>query len=160
MKPPVYLSTSACIHSGKGGKGLRRFLFTSLTIIIATFALASRGDERDKDDKHSIARNVVYLTSNNPEPGKNSVLAYRRNPTTGGLTLLGNFPTKGTGFYNNDERLGPDDSDQEIVASEDRRFLFAVNSGSDTVAVFEINADGSLTHVKGSPFPSGGVRSL
>ena len=34
--------------------------------------------------------------------------------------------------------------------------LFAVNGGSDTIAVFWINADGSLTPVEGSPFPSGG----
>ena len=160
MKIQVHTFTSASIHSGKGGQGLRRYLLNSLTVIIATVALTIRGDDRDTHDDHSVARNVVYITSNNPEPGKNSVLAYRRNPTTGKLTLLGNFPTKGTGFYNNDERLGPDDSDQEIVASDDRRFLFAVNSGSDTIAVFEIHSDGRLSHVKGSPFPSGGVQPV
>jgi 6-phosphogluconolactonase (cycloisomerase 2 family) len=42
------------------------------------------------------------------------------------------------------------------VISDDGRFLFAVNGGSNTVAVFRVNPDGSLITVSGSPFPSGG----
>ena len=42
------------------------------------------------------------------------------------------------------------------MISDDGRFLFAVNGGSNTVAVFSINPDGSLVQVPGSPFPSGG----
>jgi 6-phosphogluconolactonase (cycloisomerase 2 family) len=42
------------------------------------------------------------------------------------------------------------------VISDDGRFLLAVNGGSNTVAVFSINPDGSLVAVPGSPFPSGG----
>jgi hypothetical protein len=34
--------------------------------------------------------------------------------------------------------------------------LFAVNGGPETIADFKNNADGSLTPVVGSPFPSGG----
>jgi hypothetical protein len=53
-------------------------------------------------------------------------------------------------------QVGPLDSDQEIISSSDHCLLFAVNSGSDTIAVFQINKDGSLSPVRGSPFPSGG----
>ncbi|MCU1292451.1 MAG: hypothetical protein JWP08_1301, partial [Bryobacterales bacterium] len=53
-------------------------------------------------------------------------------------------------------QVGPLDSDQEIISSSDHSLLFAVNSGSDTIAVFQINKDGSLSPVRGSPFPSGG----
>ncbi|MGB8842958.1 MAG: hypothetical protein WCC64_18030 [Aliidongia sp.] len=53
--------------------------------------------------------------------------------------------------------LGPFDSDQDIIIDQSHRRLFAVNSGSDTIAVFDIGGNGSLTPVKGSPFPSGGV---
>lgn len=109
--------------------------------------------------KGSVASNVVYLTTNNPDPGQNSVLAYRRN-ADGSLTLLGNFLTRGTGVFVADERLGPDDSDQELIISPDKTLLFAVNSGSNTIAVFRINSDGSLTHVNGSPFPSGGIQPV
>jgi 6-phosphogluconolactonase (cycloisomerase 2 family) len=104
--------------------------------------------------------NVVYVSSNNPMPRMNSVLAYRHNPANGTFNLIGNFLTKGTGYYNFDERLGPDDSDQEVIVSPDGDLLFAVNSGSDTIAVFEIDSNGSLRHVKGSPFPSGGVQPV
>jgi DNA-binding beta-propeller fold protein YncE len=110
--------------------------------------------------KEPTASNVVYVTSNNPDAGQNSVLAYRRDPATGDLTLFGNFLTRGAGFFVDDERLGPDDSDQEIIASPDRRLLFAVNSGSNTIAVFRVRPDGSLRHVDGSPFPSGGVQPV
>ena len=44
-----------------------------------------------------------------------------------------------------------------MTISPDKKFLFAVNQGSDTVAVFRIDtATGALEHVEGSPFPSGG----
>ena len=52
--------------------------------------------------------------------------------------------------------VGPDDSDQEIVTNADRSLLFAINAGSDSIAVFSIGQGGSLTAVPGSPFPSGG----
>lgn len=84
-------------------------------------------------------RDLIYVLSNNPEPGQNAVLGYRQNgagkvkPIRGGPFLTG-----GTGFYVDDERLGPDDSDQELLVSADGRFLFAVNSGSGTVASFSI----------------------
>jgi hypothetical protein len=52
--------------------------------------------------------------------------------------------------------LGTLDSDQSLVVSPDRRSLFAVNSGSDSIAVFSILSDGTLEKVDGSPFPSGG----
>jgi DNA-binding beta-propeller fold protein YncE len=106
------------------------------------------------------AENVLYVTSNKPAPGKNAVLAYQRNPSTGALTFMGKILTGGTGFYNDDERLGPDDSDQEMIASPDGRLLFAVNSGSNSVAVFKIQDDGNLVHVPGSPFDSGGVQPV
>jgi 6-phosphogluconolactonase (cycloisomerase 2 family) len=52
--------------------------------------------------------------------------------------------------------LGPDDTDIPLVISSDGNFLLAVNGGSNTIAVFSIALDGSLTPVPGSPFPSGG----
>jgi 6-phosphogluconolactonase (cycloisomerase 2 family) len=96
-------------------------------------------------DKHSAtaAQDVVYVTSNNPTPGKNSILAYHRT-AAGKLDPIGEFLTGGTGYYNNDERLGPDDSDQEIVATPDHKTLYAVNSGSGTITSFRILPSGAL----------------
>ena len=34
------------------------------------------------------------------------------------------------------------------------------DSGSNTIAMFRIHSDGSLEHVLGSPFPSGGIQPV
>ena len=57
-------------------------------------------------------------------------------------------------------QLGPFDSDHEIIVNGQQNLLFAVNPGSDTVAVFRIQSDGSLVAVPGSPFPSGGTNPV
>jgi DNA-binding beta-propeller fold protein YncE len=114
------------------------------------------------DSNHDVhtASNVVYVHSNNPTPGKNAVLGYTRDPNTGELTEMPGSPflTGGTGYYNATDGLGPDDTDQEMVATPDHRFLYTVNQGSNTIAGFQIQANGSLQAVPGSPFPSGGVQ--
>lgn len=96
---------------------------------------------------------VVYVESNLPD--HNSVLAFTRN-ADGTLTQLGDFATNGRGVFDLSLQLGPFDADQQIVTNGQHNLLFAVNPGSDTVAVFRINSDGTLAPVPGSPFPSGG----
>jgi 6-phosphogluconolactonase (cycloisomerase 2 family) len=99
---------------------------------------------------------TVFVETNNPAAGQNAVLAFRQNPDTGGLTELGSFPTDGTGQINLPKVIGPDDSSQEVVATADGLFLFAVNQGSNTIASFRIHGDGSLRLV--GTFDSGGVQ--
>lgn len=103
----------------------------------------------------------VYVESNIKTPNGNSIFAFKRN-AGGSLTALNNspFPTGGAGVQDSSLALGPYDSDQDIVVDETRDLLFAVNSGSDTIAVFHIEADGSLQAVKGSPFPSRGTNPV
>jgi 6-phosphogluconolactonase (cycloisomerase 2 family) len=48
------------------------------------------------------------------------------------------------------------DADQEVITNPSRTLLFAVNSSSDTIAIFHIGRGGALTPVAGSPFPSNG----
>lgn len=121
-------------------------------------------------EKESLAQapsGVVYIESNISHiPGKNSILAYQRD-STGHLTPLGEFLTGGTGVHpiestvmNLATTLGPLDSDQNLILNRTGTRLFAVNSGSDTIAVFDIKSDGSLVPVAGSPFPSGGVNPV
>src|SRR4029079_140150 len=57
-------------------------------------------------------------------------------------------------------KLGPFDSDQNVITNPEHTLLFAVNSGSNSIAVFHIRADGSLVGVEGSPFPSGGINPV
>lgn len=94
----------------------------------------------------------VYVESNNPNPDQNAVLAFQRDPATGGLTQIGSFPTGGTGAPN------VQDTDQEIVASPDGRLLFTVNQGSQSVTSFRAADDGSLTRI--GSFDSGGAQPV
>ena len=98
---------------------------------------------------------TVFVESNNPAPGENAVLAFTRL-ADGSLQQIGTFSAHGTGQLNLPKVVGPDDSSQEVVASPDGRFLFAVNQGSDTVAAFRIRRDGGLDFI--NTFDSGGVQ--
>jgi 6-phosphogluconolactonase (cycloisomerase 2 family) len=98
---------------------------------------------------------TVFVESNNPEPGQNAVLAFARR-ADGSLQQIGTFSTHGTGQLNLPKVVGPDDSSQEVVATPDGRFLFAVNQGSNTIAAFRIRGNGGL-HFLGT-FASGGVQ--
>jgi 6-phosphogluconolactonase (cycloisomerase 2 family) len=70
--------------------------------------------------------------------------------------LASTTPAGGIGVFDSTFALGPFDSDQNLIENSSGRLLFAVNSGSNTIAVFNIHPDGSLSPVDGSPFPSGG----
>ncbi|MEO8724684.1 MAG: hypothetical protein ABI383_01050 [Acidobacteriaceae bacterium] len=109
------------------------------------------------DDSGPVATAVVYVESNRPDD--NSILAYHRN-AQGHLVLMGEYATGGKGVFDLSLKLGPFDSDQEVVSNPERTLLFAVNSGSDTVAVFKILRSGALEQVSGSPFPSGGTNPV
>jgi len=106
----------------------------------------------------SVPGEFVYVESNNPAPGQNAVIALQRDPANGSLQQVGSFSTGGTGFGNVTQGLGPDDSDQEVIASPDARFLFAVNQGSNSIAVFRIHRDGALHRI--GTFDSGGTQPV
>jgi len=121
-------------------------------------AWAEDGD-RDFDDLLGPSEHVVYTETNDVS---NAILAFRRDDA-GRLTPLPQapFPTGGKGVIDPSFRLGPFDTDQNIAVDRERRLLFAVNSGSNSIAVFHIRPhDGSLKPVEGSPFPSGGVNPV
>jgi hypothetical protein len=48
------------------------------------------------------------------------------------------------------------DANDQVIVNQQHTLLFAVNQGSDTIAVFHIQPNGGLQPVAGSPFPSGG----
>jgi 6-phosphogluconolactonase (cycloisomerase 2 family) len=98
---------------------------------------------------------TVYVETNSPIAEDNAVLAFRRDDA-GRLTEIGKFATGGTGQINLPKVIGPDDSSQEVVATADGRFLFAVNQGSHSVTSFRILDDGRLVRV--GTFDSGGVQ--
>jgi 6-phosphogluconolactonase (cycloisomerase 2 family) len=93
----------------------------------------------------------VYVESNRVR--RNSVLAYRF--ADGRFRLLAEYPTGGRGAVDFGQS-GALDADGQLAYHPPRRLLFAVNQGSDSVAVFHVGRDGTLTAAPGSPFPSGG----
>jgi len=105
----------------------------------------------------SDSTEYVYVESNIGKANANSILAFQRQ-ANGSLTPVAGspFPTGGAGVTYTGSNLGPFDSDQEVIVNRDGTLLFAVNPGSDSIAVFHIQANGALKAVDGSPFPSGG----
>jgi 6-phosphogluconolactonase (cycloisomerase 2 family) len=106
--------------------------------------------------------NLVYVTSNvGAVPNMNSVYAWT-NDGSGNLTPVNGSPylTGGTGFYDPGYGSFSDEADNELVISSATNRLFTVNANSNTIAVMNVNTDGSLTPVVGSPFASGGQEPL
>ena len=86
----------------------------------------------------------------------NEIAAFGRN-ADGTLSFIDNFATGGLGSteFDGGEGLDPLISADSIIATEDNRFLLAVNAGSDSITSFAINSDFSLDSV--STVSSGGV---
>jgi len=105
---------------------MKKFFFTVLIALTVSFpwgaALAAR---------HDVG--AVY-TMTNAESG-NEILVFNR-AETGGLTAAGSFDTAGTGTGTG---LG---NQSALVLSDDGKWLFAVNAGSDTISVFRVQEDG------------------
>jgi 6-phosphogluconolactonase (cycloisomerase 2 family) len=95
---------------------------------------------------------LIWLESNST--AGNSILTFK-NDGNGNPTFLGSTPADGIGVFDKTFALGPFDSDQNLIVSDDGTLLFAVNSGSNSIAVFRITPNG-LQAVEGSPFASGG----
>ena len=102
------------------------------------------------------AQGVVYIESNIAAPDGNSVLAFQYG-TQGDLRPLhiAEYPTGGAGSADLTDS-GVLDADQHLWMDTPKHLLFAVNQGSDTIAVFHVGSSGALVPVEGSPFPSGG----
>src|SRR3954471_2342020 len=98
---------------------------------------------------------TVYIESNGHAAGSNSVLAFRYSAGSLRPLEISEYPTGGRGSHDL-SNSGALDAEQQIVTNADRTLLFAVNAGSDSIAVFRVAGDGTLSAVAGSPFPSGG----
>ncbi len=107
----------------------------------------------------SAQGNYVYINSNLGRPnGMNSVVAFK-NDGFGNLSQVPGSPflTQGSGVFDPHGILNPTDADQQVLVNPQGTFLYAVNSHSNTIAVFSIRSNGALTPVPGSPFASGGL---
>jgi 6-phosphogluconolactonase (cycloisomerase 2 family) len=122
-----------------------------LSGILATLLFSCKKDQKEDNNK-----DILYIQTNDFRENQNAVLAYHYVKGGKLQQFGGPFYTNGSGVGNPEQILGPLDSDYELRVSADGKFLLTVNSGSNTIAVFSIKSNGSLEHVAGSPFPSGG----
>ncbi|MEO5591828.1 MAG: beta-propeller fold lactonase family protein [Chitinophagaceae bacterium] len=124
--------------------------------VVAIAAILMAGcHKHDGDGQPAAQGHLIYLETN--DAAGNAVLAYVQKADSTIEALPGSpFATGGKGLNNPTQGLGPDDADNEVVITQDNKFLLAVNAGSRSIAVFRIGTDGSLTAVSGSPFNSGG----
>lgn len=154
------LTEERCNKSHSGSDKLKIILgFLSLIIMAGQGIQLSNAAPKEPV---SNLEGVVYVVSNDPVDNGNAILGYRRDHA-GSLTPLPGSPflTGGKGYATKEKEFGlphfgPFDLDQNIIVNSEHTRLFATNGGSDTIAVFDIQPDGGLTAVKGSPFPSGG----
>lgn len=91
----------------------------------------------------AVVKDFLYAAN----VGSNTVSAFSINPATGVLTAVPGSPfaTGGVG----------DGIGVSLAATPDDKFLIAANGSSLTITVFSVAANGSLSQVVGSPFPSG-----
>jgi 6-phosphogluconolactonase (cycloisomerase 2 family) len=104
----------------------------------------------------SAQQSFVYLQSNIGKPvNGNSIFGFR-NDGSGRLTAIQGSPFRmgGSGVFDPSDVLMPTDADQQLITDPQQQFMFSVNGGSNTVAVFTIGNNGVLTPVRNSPFPS------
>jgi len=99
---------------------------------------------------------TVYVENSLAAPDQNEVLVFQYCDGALSPSLAGRYLTGGTGAADLNN-AGILDADQQVVVNPSQTLLFAVNQGSDSIAVFHIGAGGLLTPVTGSPFASGGM---
>lgn len=85
-------------------------------------------------DQSTGSRGAVYAMTNALDG--NAVVAFDRSKD-GALTLVDEFPTEGLGGFAGDpvDALG---SQNPLILSDDNRWLFAVNAGSNEISVFRV----------------------
>jgi DNA-binding beta-propeller fold protein YncE len=124
-----------------------------VALIAAAVAVAATRGGKGATSPDTTYDGTVYIESNRAAPNENSVLAFRYRDGSVRPLNVREFLTGGRGSHDLSNH-GVLDAEQQVATNADRTLLFAPNAGSDTVAVFHIASDGTLTPVKGSPFPS------
>jgi 6-phosphogluconolactonase len=117
-------------------------------LVLAGIASHVKPAHADDSGRHGRRPSAVFTITNEAEA--NRVLSFAVDKE-GSLTAAGSFETSGAGTG---DSLG---SQAALVLSENRRFLIAVNAGSNDVSVFEV--DGSTLELR-SRTASGGTRPI
>lgn len=107
----------------------------------------------------SARKTLVYINGNITATGQNAVIGLVNNGSGNLAPLPGSpFATGGTGVAGTSDPLKDAqwDSDGELAINAAGTLLFVVNGHSNDFSAFDLDAQGGLTLIPGSPFPSGG----
>jgi 6-phosphogluconolactonase (cycloisomerase 2 family) len=133
----------------------RRYLFAAVCLAGAIAAVPALASPSGRAAKRAV-NGTVYIETNSRSPDSNAILAFHYRNGSLSAKDVRRYPTGGSGSHDL-TNSGVLDADQEVITNPRRTLLFAVNSSSDTIAVFHIAPGGGLTRVAGSPFPSNGA---
>ncbi len=134
-----------------------------IVMAVAPAAALAKGGKKSKGSAGtSGVAGWVYIDADYATPNKNAVLAIPYSKTGIPLTKQSKqFPTGGTGtpyITPLPNAVGTATGDHQVLLSSNKKLLFAVNQGSNSIAVFHVNSHtGALTALKDSPFYSGGL---
>jgi hypothetical protein len=140
-------------------------LLVVAAVITAVWAIDDKGDTGARADvkdncgadigKSGPVGFVAYSLSNIANSSNNSVLAVAYDQAGKNPLDVSQCMTGGGGATQL-KMAGTVDGNDQVVVNQAHTLLFAVNQGSDSIAVFNIQKNGGLKPVDGSPFPSGG----
>ena len=127
----------------------KRWLQTIFAFLqVAVLAASVQASEYEDDDDVSGVAGAVYTMSNSSSG--NAILMFHR-AANGTLTAAGSFPTGGVGSGGGLGNQGA------LILSQNSRWLYAVNAGSNDISVFDVHAQGlELT----DRVSSGGIRPI
>lgn len=122
-------------------------------VLLAALPLAACEDVFGSDDNDGDDGGAVYTMNN--AASANYILVYDRDDD-GSLTRMDSVSAGGQGsgphpVFGTD----PLESQDALILSDDNRWLFAVNAGSNSVSSFRVDDEGSITRV--STVSSGGT---
>lgn len=123
------------------------------TIVAAMVALGGAAAVPAIASAHSNRAEYVYVNDNTA--GTNAVAAFVRSPN-GNLTPLPGSPFNAGGAGTG----GGLASQGAIQVSSDRRYVLAVDAGSNQISVLRIERNGALGRVPGGVVSSGGIRPV
>jgi 6-phosphogluconolactonase (cycloisomerase 2 family) len=123
------------------------------TILAALVMLAGAGAVPAAAAAQSSASGYVYVNDNTA--GTNTVAGFARQ-SDGQLTPLPGSPFSAGGAGSGSGLA----SQGAVQVSSDRRYVLAVDAGSNEVSVLRIEPDGALTRVPGGVVPSGGTEPV
>lgn len=131
----------------------------NLSMPTLTLPVADSDDEPRSDDAGAAGLNGWVYVMSNQETG-NSVIAFKRD-AYGNLKQEGIVTTGGLGAGRGHDLEDASDalvSQGALIVSKDKKFLFAVDAGSNEVSVLSINGGGVPKAV--DRVPSGGTRPV